>query len=109
MPDCTVVGMYRCSRPEFALHFGNSSARGRHNHLLKRLYPGAIHYQVFATPPRFEDFAFRDRNEEVARRLAAGACVLLQGGRESISGLSNLAYERVGPDGREILVKLSPQ
>lgn len=108
MADCTVVGMYRCSRQEFALHFGNNAARNRRARLLTRLHPGAIHYQVFVKPARFENFSHEKQDATIARRLASGACVLLQGERESITRLTDLAYERVGPDGREIAVKLRP-
>ena len=60
------IDYYRSSSPEFALYFGDSSARHFFGRSLDTLYPGRVFYNLFAG--RFETFRYRLRPLDVFTR-----------------------------------------
>ncbi len=103
--DCTVTGVYRCSLPTFALHFGNNFAALRQQRVLAELYPGTVHYHSFVR--RFLDFGFRNQNGEIARKIQTGGCVLAAGQRDSVEAIQGFRWEPVGQAGGQIVVRLT--
>jgi len=102
---CTVAGVYRSSLPVFALNFGNNFAAWRQQRVLSELYPGAVHYHDFVH--RFQDFAFRNQNERVARLIESGECVLVVGERSAVEAVPGFRQEFVGEAGDQIVVRLT--
>ena len=102
---CTVAGIYRSSLPTFALHFGNTFASWRQTRVLSELYPGVVHYHKFLG--HFQSFAYGNQDGRIARRIAAGECVLLVGERSSVERVRGFRWEPVGEAAGQLVVRLT--
>ena len=104
-PDCRITGIYRSSLPVFALHFGNEFAAVRQQRILSALYPDTIHYARFIH--HFKGFGAAFRDEQIAREIREGRCVLLVGQREAFADVRGFRWEVVGESGRLAVARLT--
>lgn len=108
MKDCTTVGFYRSSSPEFALAFGNDFAGSAYRRELARIYPNAIHYSIWGH--QFYSMAMQPKRTEVRRAVAAGGCVLMFGGplsKEDQDSVHGFTLEPIVVAGTEGLYRLA--
>lgn len=89
MKDCAVIPYYRSSSQEYALSFGDDWTGSVYARELTRLYPNAIHYNIWTH--QFYSMKMELRRKEIRSALAGGACYLMQGTPPSNEDLERLS------------------